>query len=275
MCYTASMSEKNEVQRQLLVSIGLSPKEAEIYELLLTQGEMTGGSIEKESRQKKNTYTLLKSLQRRQLVGTYEKEGKRWYVPAPPEQLEMIIKEQKRTVLQTQSLLEQSLPEMSRVYKERVGRPVVRYFSGLTGLREVMDEVYAEGKDEVLSCVGNESPDKRFHEEISEKYLPLRKKNKIWARTISPDSPRAREFKKTEKEDLKEKILVDPKKYPMPAEFDTWGDTIALMSFARKDFTAILINHPDLSTTLQSLLRLAMDVGRRGDVRVHDQRVSQ
>lgn len=47
------MSEKNEIQKQLLISIGLSLKEAEIYELLLTQGEMTGGAIEKESRQKK------------------------------------------------------------------------------------------------------------------------------------------------------------------------------------------------------------------------------
>lgn len=203
-------------------------------------------------------------------MSTVQREGKRWYSPAPPEQLELVIKEQKRAVLQNQALLEQALPEMSRAYKERVGRPVVRYFSGLTGLRTVFDEVYAAGKNEILSCVGNESPDQKFHKEIVEKYLPLRKKNQIWARTISPDSPRAREFKKTEKEDLKEKILVDPKQYPMPAEFDTWGDTVAMMSFARQDFTAILIKHPDLAKTMQSLLRLAMGVGRSGASQGHD-----
>lgn len=259
------MTSQNELQRQLLISIGLAPKEAEIYEILLTQGEMTGGAIERECRQKKNTYTLLKSLQRRQLITTAQREGKRWYVPAPPEQLELMIKEQKKVVLQTQALLEQALPEMSRAYKDGVGKPVVRYFSGLTGLRGVMDEVYAPGKNEVLSCVGNEAADIRFHREIVEKYLPLRKKNKIWARTISPDSPRAREFKRTEKLDLKEKYLVDPRLYPMPAEFDCWDNKIALMSFARKDFSAILIEHPELAITMKSLLRLAMNTIKAGE----------
>ena len=265
------MSQKNEVQRQLLVSIGLSPKEAEIYELLLTQGEMTGGAIEKESRQKKNTYTLLKSLQRRQLVTAYEKEGKRWYAPAPPEQLELVIREQKRAVLQTQTLLEQALPEMSRVYKERVGRPVVRYFSGLTGLRTVFDEVYAADKVDVWGCAGNEAPDEKFHKEIVGKYLPLRKERKIFAHVVSPDSPIARQLKKREKFDLKHKVLVDPKEFPMPAEFDCWNDKVAMMSFGRKDFTAILVEHPDIARTMKSLLALVMKLGDEAGVLGHKQ----
>lgn len=259
------MTDEKAIQRQLLISLGLAPKEAEIYEILLEQGEMTGGAIERESRQKKNTYTLLKSLQRKQLVSAYTREGKRYYQPAPPEQLELLIREQKRSTQQTQTLLDQALPEMSRAYKDKVGKPVVRYYSGISGLRTVFDEVYAPGKDEVLSCMGNEAPDTKFFDEIISKYKPLRVQNNIFARTISPDSPRARELKKTEKADLKEKFLVDPATYPMPAEFDSWGDMIALMSFARKDFSAVLIQHPDLAQTMQSLMRLAMDGARKAE----------
>lgn len=253
------MNEQKGLRIQMLVSLGLSQKEAEIYDLLLEQGGTTGGEIEKLSRQKKNTYVLLKSLQRKQLLTTAIKEGKRYYVPAPPDQLLLAIKEQKRAIVQSQGLLEQMLPEMQKTYNDTVGRPVVRYFSGITGLRTVFDEVYSEGKPEVLSCVGNESPDPRFHEEIVNKYKPLRVKNNIFARTISPDSARARELKETEVADLKEKFLVDPAKYPMPAEFDSWDDKIALMSFAKGDFSAVLIQHSDLAATMQSLLRLAMD----------------
>lgn len=262
MCYHRYMNEQKGVRIQMFVSLGLAQKEAEIYDLLLEQGETTGGVIEKLSRQKKNTYVLLKSLQRKQLVSVLIKEGKRYYVPAPPDQLLLTLKEQRRAIVQSQSLLEQMLPELQRSYNERVGRPVIRYFSGLTGLRTVFDEVYATGKSEILSCIGNEAPDPRFHEEIITKYKPLRVKNNIFARTLSPDSPRARELKVTEVADLKEKLLIDPKKYPMPAEFDTWGDSIAMMSFARGDFSAVLIQHPDLATTMQSLLRLAMDGAR-------------
>ena len=92
----------------------------------------------------------------------------------------------------------------------------------------------------------------------------------IFAKTISPDSPRARELKATEKQDLKEKILVDTQKYPMPAEFDSWDDRIALMSFARGDFSAVLIQHPDLAITMQSLLRLAMDGAKKGVRNKHE-----
>jgi len=253
------MSVQKEIRKQLLVTMGLSDKEALIYDLLLEQGKLTGGEIEKVGRQKKNTFALLKSLQRRGLITISTSDGKRYYVPAPPESLELMLKEQKRAILTTQALYEQVLPEMSRSYKEKIGKPVVQYYSGLSGLRMVFDEVYKEGKSEVLSAVGNEAPDKRFYEEIINKYKPLRIKNKILARTISPDSPRARELKATEQLDLKKKYLVDPAKYPMPAEFDSWDDKIALMSFSKGDFSAILIQHPDLAKTMQSLMRLSMD----------------
>jgi hypothetical protein len=182
------------------------------------------------------------------------------YIPSPPDQLMLTHKEQRRALEQTQSLLEAALPELQQSYQEKIGRPTVRSYSGLNGLRAVFDEVYKEGKKEVLSCFGNEAPDDKFFDEIIDKYKPMRVKNNIFARTLSPDSPRARELKKTELKDLKEKILIDGKKYPMPAELDTWDDKIALMSFAKKDFSAVLINHPELAITLQSLMRLAMDL---------------
>ncbi len=258
--YHRTMTQDTLLRRQLFASIGLTDKEAIIYDLLLTHGEMGSGIIERESRLKKNTYSLLRSLQRKQLVSITIKDGKRLYVPSPPDQLLVALRDQKRALLHTQTLLETALPELQQAYQDKVGRPTVRYYSGLNGLRAVFDEVYKEGKEEVLSCFGNEAPDEKLYDEIINKYLPMRVKNNIFARTLSPDSPRARELKKTEAKDLKEKILIDGKKYPMPAEVDTWDDKIALMSFARKDFSAVLIDHKELATTLQSLMRLAMDL---------------
>ncbi len=248
------------IRRQLFVSLGLTDKEAIIYDLLLTHGEMGSGVIERESRLKKNTYSLLRTLQRKHLVSISIKEGKRVYIPSPPDQLMLSLKDQRRALMQTQALLESALPELQQSYLDKVGKPIVRHYTGLTGLRTVFDEVYKAGKDVVYSCFGNESPDERFFDEIINKYKPMRIKNDILSKVISPDSPRARELKKTEKADLKEKLLIDPKKYPMPAELDTWDDKIALMSFTNKDFSAILINHPDLATTLQSLMKLAIDL---------------
>ena len=253
------MKQESRVQKEVLISLGLAEKEVLIYDLLLTQGELIGGELERLSGLKKNTYTLLKSLERKNLVTTVNKEGKRYYVASSPDALLVLAKARQREVLRTTYTLEQILPEMKAVYRQRVGRPVTQYFSGMAGLRAVFDEVYREGKSEVIGAVGNETPDKRFHDEIITKYLPLRVKNKIFARTLSPDSLRARELKKTEKKDLKEKLLVDPEKYPMPGEFDTWGNYIAMMSFEKGDFSAVLIEHANLAKTFQSIMKLAMD----------------
>ena len=258
------------LRRQLFVALGLSDKEAVLYDTLLKHGQMPAAGLEKISGLKKNTYILLKRLERRGLVQKMMKEGKSHYVVGAPEQLQVYAREQERKVGETKALLVEMLPELQKNYREVVGRPVVQYYAGIEGLRKVFDEVYAEGKSEVLSCVGNEAPDPKFYDEIINKYRPMRVKNNIFAKTISPDSPRARELKATEKQDLKEKILVDTQKYPMPAEFDSWDDRIALMSFARGDFSAVLIQHPDLAITMQSLLRLAMDGANKGGRNKHE-----
>lgn len=253
------MKRTTDLRRQLLVSLGLSSKEAILYETLLVHGSLAASQLEKQTGLKKNTYTLLKQLERRGLVQKYVEDGRSHYQVGSPQRLKSYLEDQEHALNETKTLLQESLPTLLSDYKKVVDRPVISYYSGLSGLRTVFDEVYKEGKKEVLGCVGNESPDPIFHNEIINKYKPLRVKNNIFSRVISPDSPRARKLKESEGQDLKHKYLIDPNKYPMPAEFDTWDDKIAMMSFDKGDFSAILIKHPTLATTLQSLMKLAMD----------------
>lgn len=254
------MQKNTILRRQLFVALGLTDKESLLYDLLLQHGQLPAASLEKISGLKKNTYVLLKRLEKHGLVQKLIKDSKSHYIVGSPEQLTAFAEEQEKKVQETKSLLGEMLPALKQEYKAAIDRPTVRYFAGLEGLRAVFDEVYTEGKKEVLGCVGNETPDQELYKEIVEVYKPRRIANGILSKVISPDSPRARELKATEKQDLKEKHLVDDSKYPMPAEFDSWGDKIAMMSFARKDFQAVLIEHPDLAQTMQSLMRLAMDL---------------
>jgi len=256
------MQKNTILRRQLFVSLGLSDKEAVLYDTLLNHGQLPAASLEKISGLKKNTYILLKRLERRGLVQKMIKDGKSHYIVGSPEQLQAFTKEQETRTQGVKQMLGEMMPGLKKAYTEAIDRPTVKYFAGLEGLRVVFDEVYAPGKSEVWGCVGNEVPDKELYDEIINKYKPMRILNGIMSRVISPDSPRARELKSTQEQDLKEKFLIDGKKYPMPGEFDTWGDKIALMSFARSDFQAVLIEHPELAKVMQSLLRLATDLLR-------------
>lgn len=242
--------------RQALIALGLSDKEAKLYETLMEQGEIAGGALEKVSGLGKNTYILLKSLQAKQLVVTSQRDGKRTYSTSSPDVLMLRHTEQKRALLQTGKALEAILPEAWESYRSKVGRPVVQHYSGLAGLRRTFDRVYAEGKSVIWGAFGNEVVGKQMYDEILNTYEPARVRRKIKAITISPDSARARELKKREDEDLKEKYLVNSEQYPMPAEFDTWGDFITMMKFTKGDYQSIVIECPEFAQTMQSILGL-------------------
>lgn len=254
------MKSSTQLRRQLFISLGLSDKESILYETLLKYGTLPAATLEKYSGLKKNTYTILKSLERRSLVHKFIKDSRSHYQVGSPTQLQSYLLDKKHEVDEAMTLYNDTLPSLISDYKKVLDTPIVSHYQGLTGLRSVFDEVYKAGKKEILGCVGNEAPDPVFYEEIINKYRPLRISNNILARGISPDSKRARELKESESNDLKKKYLINPKKYPMPAEIETWNDSIAMMSFAKGDFHAILINHPELAKTLQSLLKLAMDL---------------
>lgn len=258
------MTTDSALRRQLFVTLGLSDKEALLYDTLLTHGPQGSGVLEKLSHLKKNTYSLLRSLERRQLVSVSYVEGKKVFIPAPPDQLLLSIKEQKRALAHTQALLEAALPELTHAYQTRVGSPTVRHYQGKTGLREVLEQTYQAGKKEIYGCVGWISPTKTL-DEASSHYSQLRVERGIYTYAINNDNEAGREFARraTNPDNLAEVKLINQTNYPLPAEIDVWNNTIAFLSFENKDFQGVMIEHPQFAQTLNSIFKLLFDLLRQ------------
>ncbi|OIO70733.1 MAG: hypothetical protein AUJ56_05450 [Zetaproteobacteria bacterium CG1_02_49_23] len=261
------MTADSALRRQLFITLGLTDKEALIYDLLLTHGPMGSGVIERESKMKKNTYSLLRSLQRKHLLSITLQDGKKLYVPAPPDELMLTIKEQRRALASTQSLLETALPELQTAYQTNVGVPIIRHYQGKTGLREVLELTYQAGKDKIYGCVGWLKPSKML-EEVAKTYSHLRVERGIFTYAINNDNAGGQEFVRRSQDPstLSEVRLIDSKKYPLPAEIDVWEDTITMFCFENKDFQGIVIKHPEFAITLQSIFTLLFDLLRQKKV---------
>jgi len=246
-----------QLNRQIFMTLGLSDKEALLYDTLLSIGTASGSTLENKTSLKKNTYALLDSLIKKGLVLLLKKDGKRAYQPTPPEHLLTLLTKQEETVQQTKTALTTLLPRLTSQYALTVGKPTVRYYEGEEGLQEVFTDIYSPKNEPVYGCVDFEKADTVFPEHIAKDLIPIRIQNKLKAISFIADSPKARQIQKKDKEQIRESILLDKEDYPLPAEIDIYEDKIAMLSFEKEKFIGIIIQNEAFATTLKSIFKKA------------------
>jgi predicted transcriptional regulator len=254
------MKQETHVRRQLFVTLGLSEKEAFLYDLLLTHGEMAAVQIEKLSLLKKNTYAILKSLERRHLVQKVMREGKSFYVPGSPETLRGLVEDQAQAVKIAQQNLYRNMPNLLETYGMTVGKPSVRYLTGASGLRDVFTDIYSKNDVDEYGCVDFEAVNKVFPEKIVKELIPSRVENRVRAFALIADSPIGRAVHQRDSEELRVSIVMDKAKYPIPAEIEVYENKVAMMSFAKTGMVGIVIDNKDFATTIRSIFKKLFDL---------------
>jgi len=245
--------------KDLLTQIGLNEKEALVYLKMLELGDAPAKSIIKATGLKKgNTYDILYNLEDKGLVSKHLSNKVMIFRPAPPAQLLKLAEQQQEHIDNARRILEKKLSKLNQKYEYSVGRPIVSHFEGEDGLLEVFKDVYAKKDGPVYGCGDIDIIEATFPKHAAEKLIPLRKKNNLKAISIFTKSPLSEEYKKHDKEQNRESLLVDKKKYPLPAEIDVYEDKIAMMSFAKGKFTSIIVQNEDFATSLRSIFKLAM-----------------
>lgn len=256
------MKQDTHARRQIYVSLGLSEKEAVVYDLLLNQGEMAAASLERETGLKKNTYNILKSLEQKKLVLKLVRDGRSFYQPAQPENLRALVGEQEKALQQTRSTLEDLLPSLKASYSMSVGKPTVRWLAGAQGLKEVFLDIYSPQNKEVYGVVDLEAVDRVFPNHILGELIPRRVQLGIRAYSLVADSPVAREIARRDGEQLRETVLLNKEKYPLPAEVEIYRDRVTLMSFERGELVGLIIENKDFSRSMASIFGYLFELYR-------------
>lgn len=245
-----------------LQSIGLSKKEADIYEILLATGEIAVGELIKRSELKRATvYKILSTLEKKQLITKKDTNKKIHVRPSSPNLLLAIAEKEFDRLERAKMDLQKMLPEMTDQYVLSVERPIITEYEGVEGIKKVFDDIYAGKKEPVYGCVNLEIADKAVPDYISKKLIPLRIRNKVQAKTFLTNSSAAQKVKSKDAQQLRQTVLIDPEKYPLPAEIDVYEDKVALLSFNKGKFVGILIKNEAIATSLKSIFKYAFDHG--------------
>lgn len=245
---------------QILESIGLTPEQSDIYLSLLTHGTQSASHLAKTTKvQRTYIYKVCQELISRGLISQMKKDRGTTFSPLSPDHLLTYSEEQKTRSIQAQSALEGVLPTLKDKYGTVEEKPVITYYEGVEGIKKVFKDIYSAKQEPVLGCVDLEKADAAIPGLVSEELIPLRIKNKVFAKTFLSASDEAKRIQAKDKESLRESILIDKKEYPFPAEIDIYEDKVAMLSFAKGKFVGILIQNQDIATSLKSIMKLAFE----------------
>lgn len=126
----------------ILKNFGLSEKEIAVYLALIELGPSSVRDIAQKSKVNRGTtYDILKSLISLGLVSYYNKETKQYFVVEPPERLLAAIDQKQENLLEVRQNIEQSLPLIQTLFNQQGGKPTVKLYEGLKGVRSILEDV--------------------------------------------------------------------------------------------------------------------------------------
>ena len=216
---------------KVLITNGLSAPQAKLYLACLELGTSTAYKISRKTgTHRSSCYEILDNLKEKGLVSFFHKQGKKYFNAEDPRG---IIFKTKENI----SLLEQALPQFNALYSTSKSRPAVRYHEGADSMKLVLEEVLNEAK-EILVFGSVEDYFKNL-EDYLPKFLAKRLELKIPIKSIFRDSPRARERKNLEREQLRESKILSTD-YEHHGLTVIWGKKVAMSSFLKKEAVLVI-----------------------------------
>lgn len=188
-----------------LEKIGLSRQEAKVYLNTLKLGVAKASEIARKSNiNREASYYILKLLQEKGFISEVIKSGVKYYNAINPKRILELLEEKNR---QKKEALNEIMPQLESLQKIAITRPKIEVFEGMDGFKTIVGKIVEKHNSIIYAYV----PEKTLH------FLPTfhlqfrrrRRENKIHLKMITNNSKYMREFKRKDKEELRETKFFD------------------------------------------------------------------
>lgn len=118
--------------------LGLNEKEANVYLAILSIGKSNVTDIAKKAGLKRTTlYEYLENLLKQGLIYKTVTNKRTYYLPEAPNKIVSMLDRKKVEIDETKEKVGVFIPELEKMYAQAYHKPVIRFFEGRDGLREV------------------------------------------------------------------------------------------------------------------------------------------
>lgn len=163
----------------------------------------------------------------------------------PPSAVLSRLRTEMRRLRRQHDSIEESLPELLASYTERAGKPVLQFFSGREGLRQITDDVLEHARGEILLFTNQRTEKNVFTDADHREFIAERLKRGISIRVLAADTSEARDLKRSDKTSLRETRLVQGE--PFTTETYIYADRVAMLSFD-KEVVGFVVRSAEFAT---------------------------
>ena len=233
-------------KEQALEDFGLSQKEVQVYLKLLRIGESTVSKLSKETGINRVTiYDILKYLSAKGLVSSTVKNNVKVFTPADPKTILQILEERKNKIATVLDALEKE--------KEiTIETPRLEFYEGRDGMKALMWDIIKTKKP--LLSFSTEYGVSQFLKYCVPNFVKDRVKAGIEIKHITSSQERYKEWKKKDKEELRQTKLF--KNLKIPSHIYVYGNKVAILNIHHEKPSGVLIENTEFSKSLANIFNI-------------------
>lgn len=253
--------------QEILTQAGLTAEQAQIYEILLKQGPSTARQITKNTPLKRSlVYKILDDLGKLGLLARRDEVGKvSVFEPAHPMKLKELAEAAETRAKNAAEALETVLGALTSDFNLVSGRPGVRFYEGLEGVKKTLEDTLLNNPQKellVFSDVAGYA--KHLGDWNAKYYAPKRLRLNILEKSIVPNTPAAMEWLKNYKANsITEPIFIDHNLFKFATEINIYSNRVSFITLSEKSHIGVIIENKDIYETLKSIFNLVWQSGKQ------------
>lgn len=246
------------MENELLINLGLTLDEANIYNVLLEGGFMPARTVAlRASIGRPLTYKILDDLITKGVVEKKDTGGKiALFAPVHPRELEKLLEKKKTDIENTKKALDESIGQMISKYNLFIGKPNVQFYEGIEGIKKIALDSLSSQTD-ICSFVDTDTL-LEIYPDLNKEYVGKRLNNTIKKKIISTDSPIVRAIAKTDDKNFTEQRIVN-KKIHFATIVMIYDNKVSYITLDPKKHIGVIIEDPDIYKTNQAIFGYIWD----------------
>lgn len=254
------------MNEKILLGLGLTKVQSEIFSCLLQNGPKKASDIAKITKRPRGVaYKGLEELIDLGLVLKKEsKLGVALFAAEHPSNLEKVLERREKELDKTKKEFTASLPDLVSAYNLVSNKPGVRFYEGEEGVKKVLEDTLISNPDKKLYTFSDVASYATYLSEWNTNYYaPKRKKLGVYEKVIIPDNTRALEYMKDYKaNEVTDILFVDHKTYPFATEINIYNNKVSFVTFSPDFMVGVIVENKEIYRTLLSIFNFIWDFGK-------------
>lgn len=231
---------------EMLVQAGLTKDQAALYAALLAKGPQTAREATKAAGVNRTLgYAVLAQLQEIGLVLKADEPGAvAVFSPAHPNTLHERIDAQAQSAERAAIALKSALPDLASAYNLSIGRPGIRFYEGLDGIKEVLEDTLT-AKEIIYSYADLDMVEKHIPD-INKEYVAKRERLGLKKRALFPDTQENRFVLEGYHVKITDAKLIPTHEHPFKTVMQIYDGKISYFTLGTDTLVGVIITDPNI-----------------------------